>query len=58
MKHIKSNKKTGSRLEDLMQVLPSQTHDQVQSLLKGLKKEKKIVVVGRTRGALWYPAEE
>ncbi|MDD3083388.1 MAG: ATP-binding protein [Desulfobacterales bacterium] len=58
LKHIKSNKKTGSRLEDLMQVLPSQTHDQVQSLLKGLKKEKKIVVVGRTRGALWYPAEE
>ena len=58
LKHIKSNKKTGSRLEDLMQVLPSQTHDQVQSLLKGLKKEKKIVVVGKTRGALWYPAEE
>jgi len=58
LKHIKSNKKTGTRLEELMQVLPSQTRHQVQSLLRELKKAKMITVVGKTRGALWYPAEE
>jgi len=58
LKHIKRKKKTGTRLEELMQVLPAQTHHQVQSLLRELKKEKMVNVVGKTRGALWYPAEE
>ena len=58
LKHIKRKKKTGTRLEELMQVLPAQTHNQVQSLLRELKKEKMINLVGKTRGALWYPAEE
>jgi len=58
LKHIKRKKKTGTRLEELMQVLPSQTHHQVQSLLRELKKEKMINLAGKTRGALWYPEEE
>ena len=58
LKHIRENRKTGSRLKELMQVLPALSMPQVQTLLRELKSEGKIYLVGKTRSALWYPDSE
>jgi ATP-dependent DNA helicase RecG len=58
LKHIKENRDSGSRLKELMQVLPALTMPQVQTLLRELKSEGKIYKVGSTRAALWYPSPE
>jgi ATP-dependent DNA helicase RecG len=58
LKHIKENRDSGSRLKELMQVLPALTMPQVQTLLRELKSEGKIYIVGSTRAALWYPGPE
>lgn len=55
LKHIKENTGHGARLEELQQVLPSLSRNQVQTLLRELKKERKISVEGRTRAARWFP---
>jgi ATP-dependent DNA helicase RecG len=55
VKHIKLNQKEGSRLQELMQVLPGCTKGQVQSMMKELKAENRIHVVGAKRTARWYP---
>jgi ATP-dependent DNA helicase RecG len=57
-KHIQENRVEGSRLRDLMDVLPSLTRSQVQGLLRTLKKEGRAHSVGPTRSALWYPGIE
>ena len=38
-----------------MDVLPSLTRNQIQTLLKELKAEEKTHPVGATRSARWYP---
>lgn len=38
-----------------MQVLPSLSKDQIQTLIRELKAEGKIINKGKTRAALWYP---
>ena len=58
LKHIKENKRTGTRLEELLQVLPALTYNQVQTLIRELKNEGVVHVVGKTKGALWYPCSE
>lgn len=55
LKHIEDNSASGSRLEDLMGVLPDQGRSQVQVLLRELRREGRIEVVGRTRAARWHP---
>ncbi|MBC8432534.1 MAG: hypothetical protein H8D96_11510 [Desulfobacterales bacterium] len=55
LKHIKENRDSGSRLKELMQVLPALSKDQVQKLVAELKKEGKIYKIGATKAALWYP---
>ena len=55
LKHIKENRKTGSRLKELMQVLPALSRPQVQTLLRELKSAGKIHLIGKTSAALWYP---
>lgn len=55
LKHIYDNAPTGSKLKELMQVLPSLSMGQVQGLLKQLKKQNRIQKKGVTRAALWYP---
>lgn len=56
LKHIKDNARDGSRLQELLQVLPALSRDQVQKLLRKLMEEDRITVVGTTRAARWYPA--
>ncbi len=54
-KHIENFRQEGSRLRDLLQVLPELTRDQVQKLLGQLKKEGKIYFKGRAVAVRWYP---
>lgn len=49
------NKKNGRVGDELMQVLPPLSKDQVQKLVTELKKEGKIYKIGVTKAALWYP---
>ncbi|MBK9119767.1 MAG: putative DNA binding domain-containing protein [Phycisphaerales bacterium] len=58
MRHITSNRKTGSSLRELMAVVPDLTRNQVQDLLKELRREGKSHPVGATRSARWYPGGE
>jgi hypothetical protein len=58
LKHIKENKKQGSQLRDLLEVLPSLTRDQVKRMIAEMKKEKAIYVVGKTSAARWYPGSD
>jgi ATP-dependent DNA helicase RecG len=55
LKHIIAHAQTGSRLQELMQVLPMLSKDQVQKLVKELKIQSAIYNKGTTRSALWYP---
>lgn len=55
LKHIKENATEGSRLRDLLQVLPGLTRPQVQSLLREMQKEGSTHCIGNTNAALWYP---
>lgn len=54
-KHIEENKETGSKLEELCQVLPALPSTQVQSLLKTLKRREKVHSRGQTKAGLWFP---
>ena len=54
LKHIQDNRKEGSRLRELVQVLPALSRSQVQNLLRGLKTEGRIYKVGTTKAARWY----
>jgi ATP-dependent DNA helicase RecG len=55
LKHIKENKTDGSRLYEMLQVLPALTVDQVKTLLREMKAEGQIYVAGRTSAARWFP---
>jgi len=57
MKHIQRNKRDGSPLRDLRDVLPALSRQQIQRLLTELKEEGRIHAEGRTRGARWYPGK-
>lgn len=56
LRHISDNRRDGSRLQELVQVLPALSRDQIQKLLQELKGENRITLVGRTSGARWFPA--
>jgi ATP-dependent DNA helicase RecG len=55
VKHIEENRATGSKLEELCQVLPALPSTQVQSLLRTLKRLGKAHPVGKRKAGLWFP---
>ena len=55
MKHVKDNLREGSPLRDLCTVLPTLSQAQVQTLLRELKTDKQIYVLGRTKAGRWFP---
>lgn len=55
LKHIQDNQIEGSRLNELVQVLPALSSDQVQGLLRALRLEGRIHKIGHTKGTRWYP---
>lgn len=54
LRHIELQGKTGSTLGELVDVLPQLTVEQVRTLLKELKREKRAHPVGTTRAARWF----
>jgi len=57
LKHIRENAVEGSRLEELIQVLPSLSKYQVQSMVRELKRLGHVCLRGATRGGKWFPAK-
>jgi ATP-dependent DNA helicase RecG len=55
LQHIKDNRKEGSPLQDLLEVLPSLSRGQVQTLLRELRKEGQVHSVGTTKAGRWFP---
>ena len=56
LRHIEESREQGSPLRELMDVLPSLSRDQIQSLLRNMKRDGIVRSEGRTRAARWYPA--
>ena len=55
LKHIRDNQKNGSRLKELMDVLPSLSRNQVQTLLREIKRDNLVYCLGRTNAGRCYP---
>ena len=55
LKHIRDNRKEGSQLRELRQVLPALSYAQVQKLLQELRIKGQIHKVGNTSATRWYP---
>ena len=55
LKHIQDNRKEGSRLRELVQVLPALSYVQVQRLIQDLRVEGQIHKKGNTSSARWFP---
>ena len=53
--HLRRNRRDGSQLAQLRQVLPMLSRGEVQGLLKQLKSGGRAYCIGRTRAARWYP---
>ncbi len=54
LQHIEENTEEGSRMRDLMDVVPHLTRPQVKTLLDELRKSGRILCIGVTRGARWH----
>lgn len=55
LKHIRENKKTGSKLNELCQVLPTLKPTQVRYLLTKLKSKGLVHVLGQRKAGAWFP---
>jgi len=53
-RHILEHNEGGSQLNDLVQVLPMLSGNQVQKLLQEMKSSGRVHVQGSTRGARWF----
>jgi ATP-dependent DNA helicase RecG len=58
LQHIKNSAETGTRLEELHQVLPGLSRDQVRTLLRELKRDSLVEVRGITKAARWFPGRQ
>ena len=55
LEHIRRSKDEGSPLRDLQEVLPAQSRKHIQYLLGEMKKAGLAHVLGKKRGARWFP---
>lgn len=55
LRHIRENADAGSRMDELMQVLPSMTRGQISWILRQLRDAGEIQCRGRTKAARWFP---
>lgn len=58
LQHIEDNKHSGSKMDELQQVLPALSRSQIQVLLRELRKDGAVHSIGRTNGARWHPGTE
>ena len=56
LKHIQDNAATGTKLDELCQVLPALSVFQVQTLVRDLKRRGFVLNQGVTNAARWFPA--
>lgn len=54
LKHIRQNNEVGVPFKALQQVLPGLNRNQIQALMKELKKDEKVFCEGRTSAARWF----
>ncbi len=54
LKHIQMQGDVGGKMAEFMQVLPSLSRRQIQTLVMELKKEGKIIMKGENRLATWF----
>ena len=54
LKHIRQNNEVGTPFKELQQVLPGLNRNQIQDLMKELKKDGKVFCEGRTSAARWF----
>lgn len=55
LRHIRRNGTNGTPLKELLQVLPGHSRGQIQILLRELRRDGKILCVGNTSNAKWFP---
>ena len=54
LKHIRQNGSKGTPFKELQQVLPGHSRNQIQALMKELRKEERIYCTGHTSAAKWF----
>lgn len=57
-KHIRDNRQDGAQLSELAEVLPALSRQRIQALLRELQSEEQIHVIGKTKGARWFPGPD
>jgi ATP-dependent DNA helicase RecG len=55
LRHVEDSEDEGARSEELSQVLPSLSRDQIKRLMLELRREGRVHMVGKTKGARWHP---
>ncbi len=55
LKHIEDNRTTGSPFEEFEQILPGLSRSRITVLLRELRRDGRIHVLGRTKAARWFP---
>jgi ATP-dependent DNA helicase RecG len=58
LRHIAENASTGSKLDELLQVLPALSRFQVQTLVRELKRDGLVAKHGTTNAARWFPSDK
>lgn len=57
LKHVTDNRHAGSKLGQFFDVLPGRSRGELQSLLRELRNEGKIRLVGATSSSFWFPVD-
>ena len=57
MKHIRMNGDKGTPFKELQQVLPGHSRNQIQLLVRELRKEGRVYCVGKTKAARWFASD-
>ena len=58
LQHIQENNSNGSPYSDFAEAFPAMARSSLQKILRSLRDEKKIMVLGMKRGARWYLYDE
>ena len=58
VQHLHRSGGTGARLQELQEVLPSLSRYQIQTLLRELKGELKVHVIGLRKSGRWFSGPE
>lgn len=58
LKHIRKNNTVGTPFKELQQVLPGQSRNQIQVLMRELRKSGMVFCKGTTSAARWFVSEQ